>query len=139
MPNINDAEITSIFVSQTASPGVQDDAPNAPTPGSAFEVTLEMVAGWTLGTGGYTLHTSCADLTTMAPAPASMVPAALNGPGTFGASPPWKPVANRYYTFEVTAAASGGASGRVYQYTATLLSGNGQVVAIEQSDPFVLV
>ena len=50
MPNINDAEITGIYVSQTAPGGIQDDAPNAPTgggvtPGTQFDLTLEMVAG----------------------------------------------------------------------------------------------
>jgi len=44
MPNFNDAEITAIYVSHKASPRVQDDAPNAPTSGDAYDVTLEMVA-----------------------------------------------------------------------------------------------
>ena len=139
MPNVNDADITAVYVSQSNSAGVQDDAPNAQNPGGPFDVTLEMVAGWSLGSGSYTLKTSCADLTTMQPAPAGMIPASFSGTSTFGATPPWKPIPNLYYTYSVNASASGGAAGHVYQYTVSLVSGNGQVVAIRQSDPFVLV
>jgi len=140
VPNVNDAEITAIYVSQTNSPGVQDDAPNAQNPGASFDVTLEMVAGWTLGSGTYQLLVSCADITTMAPAPASMIPAfPPAGTPTFGESPQWKPITNLYYTYSDTETAGGGASGHVYQYTVVLLSGNGQAVSIKQSDLFVLV
>jgi hypothetical protein len=95
MPNINDAEITDIYVSQTKSAGVQDDAPNAPiggsnSPGTEFDVTLEMVAGTALDTAQYTLTVSCADLTTTESA-SDLVPVfPPTAPSTVGASP-WVP------------------------------------------------
>ena len=39
--NFNDAEISSLYVSEN---GIQDDAPNAPA-GGPFNLILEMVAG----------------------------------------------------------------------------------------------
>jgi hypothetical protein len=33
---------------------------------------------------------------------------------------------------------AGGGGGKVYQYTASLTTANGQVASIKQSDPFVL-
>src|SRR5580698_4447616 len=91
MPNFNDAEITAIYVSHTASAGVQDDAPNAPTAGDRFDVTLEMVAGYALNTSKYTLTVSCADLTAWKPAPAGMIPTTppFDKAGSFGGAG-WK-------------------------------------------------
>ena len=63
--NFNDAEITSLYVSEN---GIQDDAPNAPS-GGPFNVILEMVAGAGL-TGPYTVSVTCSDLTLTAPGPA---------------------------------------------------------------------
>ncbi len=140
MPNINDAAITGIYVSQTGSAGVQDEAPNAPvsstTPGTAFDVTLELVAGSALLSAAYTLTVSCADLTTTANA-AALVPAF---PPTTIVSPPWKP-AGSYFTYtntESVAIPPGAGGGQVYQYTASLITANGEVASIKQSDPFVL-
>ena len=57
MPNFNDAKITSLYVNAVgAAVNIQDDAPNAATPGGPFDVTLEMVAGNGLDTAGYTVH-----------------------------------------------------------------------------------
>ncbi len=140
MPNINDAEITDIYVSQATPGGVQDDAPNAPiggstNPGTTFDVTLEMVAGSALNSEGYTLTVSCANLTkttsaSLAPAfPASTVGAA-----------PWKPQGS-YFTYsdnETVTVPTGAGGGQVYQYTASLITANGEVALIKQSDPFVL-
>jgi hypothetical protein len=137
--NVNDAEITAIYVSQTDSPGVQDDAPNAQNPGGGFQVTLEMVAGWSLGAEGYTLRISCADLTAMTVAPATMLPAFPPATPTFGETPQWVAIPNLYYTYTATEPASGGTAGHVYQYTVSLVSGSGQVVVIKQSDLFILV
>ncbi|HEX4088931.1 MAG TPA: hypothetical protein VHZ33_09440 [Trebonia sp.] len=144
MPNINDAEITGIYVSQTVPGGIQDDAPNAPvgggnTPGTAFDVTLEMVAGTALFSEVYTLTVSCTDVTTTADA-AGLVPAfPPAAPSTIGA-PPWKS-AGSYYTYEdnqtVTVPAGAG-GGQVYRYTASLVTANGEVASIKQSDLFVL-
>jgi hypothetical protein len=140
VPNFNDAEITDIFVSQQASAGVQDDAPNAQNPGGPFDATLEMVAGWGLGSGAYTLYPSCVDLTDMVPAPL-LIPAAWQAADTFG-SANWQPVPGKYYTYshdDTVSIPAGTKPGHVYQYTVTLVSGNGQVVSIKQSDPFILV
>jgi hypothetical protein len=141
MTNYNDASITAIFVSQTGSPSVQDDAPNSPNPSGQFDVTLEMVAGNGLASGDYTVSITCADLSAVTQAPASLIPGTLNGAGEFG-SATWTHVGN-YWTFERTQAVNGtaprGGGGHVYQYTVTLVSKNGDVVSIKQSDPFVLV
>lgn len=140
MPNINDAEITNIYVSQATSAGVQDDAPNAPTggstnPGTTFDVTLEMVAGSALSSQAYTLTVSCANLTKTASAP--LVPPF---PASTVGAAPWKPQGS-YYTYSdnetVTIPAADG-EGQVYQYTASLITANGEVASIKQSDPFVL-
>jgi hypothetical protein len=143
MPNQNDAEITGIYVSQQTSAGVQDDAPNAPIggaliPGAAFDVTLEMVAGSILDTAAYTLVVSCADLTTWTNQPA-LVPAFPPAPSTVGAGP-WK-AEGSYFTYldnQTVGVPAGGGGGQVYQYTASLITANGQVASIKQSDPFVL-
>jgi len=142
MPNQNDAEITGIYVSQKASPGVQDDAPNAPlgspTPGTAFDVTLEMVAGEILNTEVYTLVVSCADLTSWTTQP-GLVPAFPPTASTIGTAP-WQ-LDGTYYTYaqsETVNVPAGGGGGQVYQYTASLITANGQVASIKQSDPFVL-
>jgi hypothetical protein len=144
MPNINDAEITGIYVSQTKSAGVQDDAPNADglTPATEFDVTLEMVAGSALASAGYTLTVSCADLTTWASAPA-LVPAFPQSPAVGTptvTAPPWI-AQGSYFTYanNVTVNVPPGAGGgQVYQYTASLIFANGEVASIKQSDPFVL-
>jgi hypothetical protein len=145
MPNINDAEITNIYVSQTNSAGVQDDAPNADglTPATEFDVTLEMVAGSALASAGYTLTVSCADLTNTASAPglvpefpqAPLAPA----PPTVSA-PAWTPQGSYFtYSNNVTVPIPGGAGGgQVYQYTASLIFANGEVASVKQSDLFSL-
>ena len=146
MPNFNDAEITAIYVSHRSSAGVQDDAPNAPTAGDRFDVTLEMVAGYALDTSKYTLTVSCADLTAWKPAPASMIPstAAFAKASTFGGTG-WKPVGPGplYYAFEnsetVNTTKPFGGDDHVYQYTVSLVNASGQVVSIKQSDEFVLI
>jgi len=144
MPNINDAEITGLYVSQTVPGGVQDNAPNAPTgggitPGTAFDLTLEMVAGSALFSEAYTLTVSCTDVTTTANASALAPAFPPAAPTTIGATP-WKS-AGSYYTYEdnVTVNVPAGAGGgQVYRYTASLITANGEVASIKQSDPFVL-
>jgi hypothetical protein len=143
MPNINDAEITDIYVSQTKSAGVQDDAPNAPIGGSTtagpdFDVTLEMVAGSALDTAQYTLTVSCADLTTTANA-GDLVPTFPPSSSTVGATP-WV-AQGSFFTYssnETVSVPTGAGGGQVYQYTASLITANGEVASIKQSDPFVL-
>jgi hypothetical protein len=143
MPNFNDAKITSLYVNAGgAVADIQDDAPNASTPGGPFDVTLEMVAGTALS-GAYNLVTTCVDLTTSAVAPASLQPGApLNGTtDTFGSPANWKSPSSLYNTFNQTDAVSppAGAAGHVYQYTAALFTPNGQIVSIKQSEPFILL
>jgi hypothetical protein len=146
MPNFNDAEITAIYVSHRSSAGVQDDAPNAPTAGDRFDVTLEMVAGYALDTSKYTLTVSCADLTDWTIAPASMIPTTppFSKTGTFG-GPGWKTAGPgpQYLTFSnsetVNTKKPFGGDDHVYQYTVSLVNASGQVVSVKQSDEFVLV
>jgi hypothetical protein len=140
MPNFNDAEITNIYVSQTKSPGVQDDAPNADglTPATEFDVTLEMVAGGALAAAGYTLTVSCADLTTTANA-LGLVPTFPPASATVSA-PAWAPQGSYFtYSNNVTVPIpSGAGNGQVYRYTASLIFANGEVASIKESEPFVL-
>jgi len=139
--NFNDAEITSLYVSDAGTPvDIENDAPNAPG-GGKYNVTLEMVAGGGVA-GPYELHLTCSDLTATAPAPAPLVPPVgpLNGAGTF-ATPPWA-AAGLVNVFNQTVAVGpepAADKGHVFQYTAALYSNNGQIVSIRQSDPFVLL
>jgi hypothetical protein len=139
--NYNDAAITDIFVGETASWQIENDAPNSPTASGEFNVTVEMVAGFGLDSGGYTLTVSCADVTSTASVPSLAPGAPLNGADTFG-SASWTKVGN-YLTFEQTQTVNNGAGAvggnHVYQYTATLVSGNGNVVSSLQSALFTLV
>lgn len=136
MTNFNDAEITSLYVSATADPGIQDDAPNAPG-GGDFDVTLEMVAGGALA-GPYTLITTCSNISKTAPA--ALNPGApLNGTANFAVAP-WTGGPTTFVfdqTVTIPLAAPGG--GDVYQYTAVLVSSTGQVVSTKQSDLFTLL
>jgi hypothetical protein len=135
--NFNDAEISSLYVSEN---GIQDDAPNAPA-GGPFNVILEMVAGAGL-TGPYTVSVTCSDLTATAPAPAVLIPTALNGAGNFGSGTGWTgagPLANVFSQTVPVGPEPAGEKGHVYQYTASLVTTNGQIVSIKQSDPFVLL
>jgi hypothetical protein len=141
MPNFNDAKITSLYVNASGTVSdIEDDAPNAPG-GGPFDVTLEMVAGAGL-TGAYTLLTTCTDVTASGPAPAPLTPGApLNGNDTFGSPANWKSATSLYNTYNqtVTVNPAPGVKGHVYQYTAALYTGNGQIVSIKQSDPFILL
>jgi hypothetical protein len=139
--NFNDAQITSLYVGEDGSVAdVQDDAPNAPA-AKKFRVTLEMVAGGGVA-GPYELITTCSDLTDTAPAAALTPPAPLNGPGTFGGVE-WQvdtgvgPADRVFKHTKVIAPPK--VRGHVYRYTAALRSGNGQIVSIRQSDPFILL
>jgi hypothetical protein len=136
--NFNDAKITSLYVSATSAAGIQDDAPNAPGGGN-FDVTLEMVAGGGL-TGPYTLITTCGNVSDTGPAAALNPGAPLNGPANFAAAPwtggPTTFVFDQTVTITLAAGAGGG---KVYRYTASLLSSNGQIVSTMQSDLFTLL
>jgi hypothetical protein len=140
MTNFNDAELTSLYVSATSAPGIQDDAPNAPGGGS-FDVTLEMVAGGALETQQYTLLTTCSNVSDTASDPGLKPPAGpLNGVAEFGVAPwaggPQTFVFNETVTIPL---AAGAGHGDVYQYTAALRSSTGQIVSTVQSDLFTLL
>jgi hypothetical protein len=139
--NFNDAEITSLYVSDPGTPvDIENDAPNSPA-GGKYNVTLEMVAGGGVA-GPYRVHITCSDLTATASAPAVLIPGApLNGAGAF-AAPPWAAAGPLVNVFNHTVAVGPeppADKGHVYQYTAALFSNNGQIVSIKQSDPFVLL
>ena len=137
MTNFNDAEITSLYVSATTAPGIQDDAPNAPG-GGDFDVTLEMVAGGALA-GPYKLITTCSNVSKTAPTGLNP-PSPLNGTASFAVAPwtggPTTFVFNQSVTIPLSVGAGGG---DVYQYTASLLSSTGQIVSTKQSDLFTLL
>jgi hypothetical protein len=142
MPNFNDAKITSVYVNALGSVAdIQDDAPNASTPGSQFDVTVEMVAGMGLNTQLYTLSTSCTDITDTTAAPAVLLPGSpLNSTTVkFGDTPEWKQISALYMVFNNSLPVGPGVAGHVYQYTAALYNGTGQVVSIKQSEPFILL
>lgn len=143
--NFNDAQITSLYVSEDGTVAhIQDDAPNAPA-GKKFSVNLEMVAGGALQGQPYELITTCSDVTETAAAPGLSPGAPLNGAGAFGTGPAW--TANGGANVNPTdtvfnqsvAVGAPKAKGHVYRYTAALFNVNGQVVSIRQSDPFILL
>jgi len=142
MPNFNDAKITSLYVNAVgAAVDIQDDAPNAATPGGPFDVTLEMVAGNGLLTAGYTVTTTCADITATQAAPTPLVPGGhLNtSTETFGEAGVVEVGSSLPDVQPVSAGGLAATAGHVYQYTASLFNANGQVASIQQSDPFILL
>jgi hypothetical protein len=142
MTNFNDAKITSLFVSQTASPGLQDDAPNAPSAGSPFNVTLEMEAGTGLLSGAYTVTMSCEDITAVQAVPSLVPTIPAFTSGTFGQTPLGAPGWTSNNTFTATVPVTpepATEANHTFQYTATLVNVNGQVTSFLQSDLFVLI
>jgi hypothetical protein len=139
MPNFNDAEITSLYVSEPGSvKDIQDPAPNAPS-GGKYRVALEMVAGdGVLGT--YELITTCTDVTDTSSAPAQNPGAPLNGSGTFQ-SAPWKKDGTHWvFNESVTLPHPPGAGkGHIYKYSAAVHNSNGQIVSLKESEPFILL
>jgi hypothetical protein len=137
--NFNDAEITSVFVSQTAASTVADDTPNAPSGGS-YDVTIELVAGTGVADADYTLTWGCFDWTAGAAAPAALT-AGLPTAGKFGVVPPWVSAGTLYSTLTTTTTIippAAGGQNHLYQYSVTLASKNGQVTSRAFSDPFQL-
>jgi hypothetical protein len=137
--NFNDAEITRLFVSQVGST-VEDDAPNSPNMGN-FAANIEMAAGTALQSEGYTVTWGCTDITLGAPAP-GLIPATLNGAGNFDV-PPWtKDPSGLFLVYQqpATVTRPGPAGqGHLYQYSATLVTTNGQVASYSLSDPFLVL
>jgi hypothetical protein len=139
--NANDAALTELATAQTGS-RVHDDAPNAPA-GSGFDLIIAAVAGSALGSSGapYTLTISAIDLTTVSqPWP----PQILHQ--TFDPASGWKlsgtgPDYQCAQTIPTTVPGGPGGrlAGHTLQFVASLISPGAQIVAIRQSDPFVLV
>jgi hypothetical protein len=139
--NANDAQMTELLTANAGST-VENSAPNAPGPGTpTFDLVVEAVAGNAIGGSGapYTLTVTAMDLTDVKPAPA-LSPAIAN-PQHFDAPTGWKPNGldfeyNKSFTIKVP---KGVYKDHVLQYVASLVSPNGQIVSIIESEPFVLV
>ena len=140
--NANDAKLTELTTAPSGSM-VDDSAPNAPASGS-FDLVLEAVAGSVLGDSAapYTLTVSAIDLTAVSqPWPVQTLHQA------FDAASGWKlsgvgPDYEYTQTFPIAVPGNGPGgplAGHTLQAVVSLISQNGQVVSIIQSDPFVLV
>jgi hypothetical protein len=140
--NANDAKLAELTTAPSGSM-VEDSAPNAPASGS-FDLLLEAVAGSVLGNSGapYTLTVSAIDLTAVSqPWPVQTLHQA------FDAASGWKlsgvgPDYEYTQTFPIAVPGNGPGgqlAGHTLQAVVSLISQNGQVVSIIQSDPFVLV
>jgi hypothetical protein len=139
--NTNDAALTQLITAQSSST-VEDTTPNAPA-NPAFDLVVEAVAGNAVGNSStpYTLQISWMDLTTVTPAGPVIALAqafdAANGWNLSGGGPDYQ--CSQTFTVPVPGGVGGPLSGRIFQYTASLVSQNAQIVSIIQSDPFVLV
>jgi hypothetical protein len=121
---------------------VKDDAPNAPASGG-FDLIVAAVAGSALGSSGapYTLTISAIDLTAVSqPWPPQVLHQA------FDAASGWKlsgtgPDYDCTQTIPTTVPGGPGGplAGHALRLVASLVSQGAQIVAIRQSDPFVLV
>lgn len=139
MLNFNDAEITAVFTSETASSAIATDTPNAPSGGN-YDVTIEIVAGTGVQDADYTLTWGAADLTAWTAAPAALT-AGLPTSGQFGKTAGWTAAGplNSTYTATTTINLAGGAGqNHLYLYTVTLTSNNGEVTSQLVSAPFQL-
>jgi hypothetical protein len=141
--NANDAALTQLSTAQTGST-VDDTSPNAPAnPG--FAVVVEGVAGSAVGNSStpYTLQVSVMDLTAV-----NQPWAVIKEAEAFNTANGWKlsngvgPDYEYSQSFPVAIPGwvpGGPLSGHIFQYTASLVTTNAQIVTIVQSDPFVLV
>jgi hypothetical protein len=143
--NANDAQLIEVLTCQHGST-VEDNAPNAPAPGSpsgaaTYDVVVEGNAGNAIGGTGapYTLTVTAMDLTTMQPA-TSLNPTITN-PQNFSSSL-WKSSGNDFFTqqsFTINVPSPNTFAGHVLQYVASLVSTGDQIVSILESEPFTLV
>jgi hypothetical protein len=141
--NANDARFSQLFVASDGSV-VQDDSPNETGAGNDFDLLLKAEAGNVLGGSGaaYDLAITCYDVTAGTAQPL-LDPFTPPSNENFENAAPgnWKPsgpdfVKEETYNIAINAAV---VRDHVYQYTATLIADNNQVVSIIQSDLFVLV
>jgi hypothetical protein len=146
MPQINDAQITSVFSASITLDQVEDDEPNTPAAGggapvATFNVVLEAVAGNAVGNGGanYTLTLTCYDETTGDLAPASM---SRTSNEQFNAADGWQLNAGAQNYFKravATITVPPGVRGHVFRYLAALVSDNNDIVSFKESNRFILV
>jgi len=141
--NANDARFSQLFVAGNDSK-VQDDSPNESggAAGNDFDLLLKAEAGGVLGDSGaaYTLFITAYDVTAGTAEP-DLNPFAVPNKENFNAANNWVAsgddfVKEEKYDINVGA---GVTRGHVFQYTATLIADNFEVVAIIQSDLFGLV
>jgi hypothetical protein len=141
--NANDARFSQLFVAGNDSK-VQDDSPNESggAAGNDFDLLLKAEAGGVLGDSGaaYTLFITAYDVTAGTAEP-DLNPFAVPNKENFNAANNWVAsgddfVKEEKYDINVGA---GVTRGHVFQYTATLIADNFEVVAIIQSDLFALV
>ena len=141
--NANDARFSQLFVAGNNSK-VQDDSPNESggKAGADYDLLVKAEAGGVLGDSGaaYTLFITAYDVTAGAAA-SGLNPFAAPNNENFNAANNWVAsgddfVKEEKYDINIPANVT---RGHVFQYTATLIAGNFEVVSIIQSDPFVLV
>jgi hypothetical protein len=143
--NANDARFSQLFVAADGSV-VEDDSPNESggTAGDRYDLLLKAEAGEVLGGSGaaYDLFITCYDVTAGTAQPLLNPFAAPSNENFESAAPGnWKPSGDDFvkedkYDITIDAAV---VRDHVYQYTATLIADNNQVVSIIQSRLFVLV
>jgi hypothetical protein len=145
MPQINDAEITSVYSASVTLADVEDNEPNTPAagggaPATTFDVVLEAVAGNAIGSSGanYTLTLTCVDETTGLPV--GSMGRTLNE--QFNAGNGWQlsgGAGNFFKRAVANIAVPGGVRGHVFRYVATLVSANNDIVSFKESNRFILV
>jgi hypothetical protein len=140
--NTNDAALAQLITAQNGST-VEDTAPNAPA-NNAFDLVVEAVAGNAVGNSAtpYALQISVLDLTVgNQPWPVIHLAQAFDAANGWELSGGVGPDYECLQTFHVPVPGNAGGplSGHIFQYTASLVSTNCQIVSIVQSDPFVLV
>lgn len=142
--NANDARVSQLFVAANNSK-VQDDSPNESggAAGNDFDLLLKAEAGGVIGDSGaaYNLFITAFDVTAGTAAPAGLNPFAAPNNENFDNAFNWLASGDDFVKEEKYDIAIPGAvvRGHVFQYTATLIADNFEVIAIIQSDLFVLV
>jgi hypothetical protein len=143
--NANDARFSQLFVAANGSK-VEDNSPNESggTAGDVFDLLLKAEAGGVIGDSGatYKLFITAFDLTA-GTAELTLNPFAAPQDESFNNVAPgnWQPSGDDYVkeeTYDITID-PGVIRGHVYQYTATLIANNHEIVSIIQSNLFVLV
>jgi hypothetical protein len=142
--NANDARISQLYVAADNSM-VQDDTPNESGGKKVdfYDLLLKAEAGGVLGDSGaaYNLFITAYDVTAGTAADVSLNPFAAPNDENFDGGDNWVAsgddfVKEEKYDINIGA---GVTRGHVFQYTATLIADNFEVISIVQSDLFVLV